>query len=191
MRLYDKMGGSITYDELKYLLARCSPYLIHPIRNFIETGTYKGDTTIVAASVFAHVYTMEINRALYEQVQEKLVPFPNIHSYHGDSVKILPEIMKQSTGDCMWFLDAHQSGSDTGNNGTNVPLYDEFEAIFGLEVNHSPRRGIVIVDDVRLFDRYWDWKGISTASIQERLGRYGIQILKQFIHNDRYILVIA
>ena len=179
------MGGSLAEHELDTLLDRCKPYLLYKPTAFIETGTYKGDTAKVAARLFARVYTIEINKDLWKDVQGCFLTFPNIQSFHGDSVKTLPEIMAKEHGPCMWFLDAHQSGNDTSNNGKWVPLFDEMDAIFRVPVS-----GIVVVDDVRLFSKHWDWEGISVKSIVNRLKTYGLSILKHFIHNDRLVVVV-
>jgi len=81
----------------------------------------------------------------------------------------------------MFFLDAHQSGNDTSNNGKNVPLLDELNII--LKNNYYPC--IIIIDDVRLFDNYWDWKGIT---VQHILNIFGNRLKDHSISNDRMII---
>ena len=52
------MGGSLEYSDLKNATDGRS----HAnIKNFVETGTYKGDTTLMVAKHYENVYTTEIH----------------------------------------------------------------------------------------------------------------------------------
>ena len=170
------MGGSLTQEEILSILYKHPIY--SNIKTFIETGTYKGETSIIASKFF-DVHTIEINEKLYNEVKEKYKN-SNINFYFGDSVQILKKLQEKPMS-TMFFLDAHQSGNDTSNNGKNVPLLDELDII--LKNNYYPC--IIIIDDVRLFDNYWDWKGISVENIVDFFGH---RLKDYFISDDRMVI---
>lgn len=178
------MGGHLPEDECTELLsiAKTAP---EDFDHFVETGTYKADTTLAAASLFKDVHSFEIVEALHNESKEKCRHHSNIHLHLGDTMKLLPTILPSIKGPCVWFLDAHQSGQDTSNNGTCVPLLDELNLILSsIECTSN----VFIIDDVRLFSKYWDWEGISLASIEKVFQKHDIPIYMKFVKNDRYVI---
>ena len=171
-----KMGGSLTELEIIKILSK---YPTVKPKIFIETGTYKGETARIASRIFETVHTIEIKRELYEEAQRLNRGITNINYYLGDSLKILPEISRSET--TFYFLDAHQSGIDTTNNGMNVPLLEELKGI-----NNS---SIIVIDDVRLFDAYWDWKGITPETILKVI-KENCEVKDYYIENDRMIVFV-
>ena len=178
------MGGSFPYQEILDLISKF-PFFI-PV-NFVETGTYKGVTTRDASRLFRHVYTIEIMESLYNESRatSDQQGIQNITYYLGDSLKTLPRIVDELNGPTLWFLDAHQSGCDTGNNGINVPLLQELDIILNSIGRYYP--SIFVLDDLRLFSKYWDWDGINTNTILEKFRNK--RVLFQTEENDRYIVV--
>lgn len=179
------MGGSLIYSEISTIMS-CDRY--KDIKYFIETGTYKGDTTLMAAEHFLEVYTTEIVPLLYEGSKLRAIDkgINNINFLLGDSVELLKKIMPRLDGGAVFFLDAHQSGCDTSNNGKNhVPLFQELEVILDRNIGPS----IYIIDDLRLFDKFWDWKGISEKSILDIFSKNGHIVDISFEKNDRYYVL--
>lgn len=172
------MGGSLTEEEIHEITARYPEY---DCKMFVETGTYKGETSRLASRFFKTVHTIEIVPKLFQEA--KMASFQegitNIVHHYGDSVKILEDIPVEST---VYFLDAHQSGWDTSNNGKNVPLFDELAVI----LRKNPGKKIIIIDDVRLFSRYQDWAGISVQSIIKFFGAN--TPVDSLVKNDRMII---
>ncbi len=181
VRLNKPMGitGPLTEKEIKSIVGDFS------ITTFVETGTYLGDSTLSASQVFDRVHTIEIQHALHEQAKAKCSAQSNITFHHGDSVNILSQIVKEcGNGGVFWFLDAHQSGPESGNNGTFVPLLEELNAILeNISGTH-----IFVIDDVRLFSAFWDWEGISFQSIEQCFKKYDVNIQRKTVSNDRFIL---
>ena len=180
------MGGSLQFEEIWDVIGRRPEY--KDIKNFVETGTYKGDTTLMASEHFSKVYTTEIVPALHEgsrkRAEEKGVK--NITFLLGDSVKLLSEIMPNVSEGAVFFLDAHQSGGDTSNNGKNVPIYEELDTILSFPLGKS----LFIIDDVRLWkQRCWDWNHISGSQIVKKLIEKGRKVLAYFEKNDRFFIV--
>lgn len=153
---------------------------------FIETGTYKGETVQSVAPLFRKAYSIELCANLAKDIQA--VAFPdNVEIIMGDSLDILPALSTQLVGcPIVFFLDAHQSGTDTTNNGKWVPLLDEI----GIVMERYSAQIVLVINDVRLFDKYWDWKGITTDTIDALIQAKGREILYRFTKNDRYILLI-
>lgn len=175
------MGGSLTEEELSYILS-CFPGF--PRKCFIETGTYKGYTTRLAARNFDLVHTIEIVKALSDEAQrigdsEDLI---NIVYHVGDSLVILPEIVKRLPVEAVFMIDSHISGPDTSHNGILVPLLEELDII----LKNYNKRSIFIIDDVRLFSKYSDWKGISYDTILDKFKDREIELC--FENNDRFII---
>jgi hypothetical protein len=173
--------GHLTVEELTGIIKNARPDY------FVETGTYLGDSTLEASKVFKHVHTIEIVPELREKAMEKCKNSDNITFHQGDTVLLLPEIVKSLKEHCcVWFLDAHQSGHDTSNNGTWVPLLTELEII--LDNIDTTLRHVFIIDDVRLFSAHWDWANISLQSIEKCFKDRYISVSSKSVLNDRFIL---
>jgi hypothetical protein len=182
----DKMGGSLEFEEITDSIGLRPEYL--SIRNFVETGTYKGDTSIMASKHFHNVYTTEIVPALHEESKKKAeeAGVKNITFLLGDSVKLLGEIMPKVSEGAVFFLDAHQSGGDTSNNGKNVPLYEELDVILSFPLGKS----LFIIDDVRLWkQKCWDWAHITNTELVKRFSDKGRKVHSYFEKNDRFFIV--
>jgi len=174
------MYGALTNAEIKCIT---NGYLNVNESVFIETGTYVGWTTLVASEMFKHVHTVELDQLLLEQAKDACKGCKNITFHNGDSVKVLPMILPAS-GDVVIFLDAHQSGPETSNNGEWVPLMSELDIIVRWLENRVDAT-VVIIDDVRLFNAHWDWAGITVSVIKNLL-----HADESYIQNDRMILVV-
>ena len=173
------MGGPLTIQEIKS---------DKTYKYFVETGTYKGDTTLMASKHFQKVYTTEIMEELhnYSKNRAKSEGITNIEFMLGDSVDLLKKIVPEVKEGAVFFLDAHQSGGDTGNNGKNVPLLEELDII----LSHNIGPSVFIVDDLRLWkSKVWDWAHISNKKIIQKFLDYGYSIQSFYEHNDRFFVL--
>ena len=81
----------------------------------------------------------------------------------GDSSIVFEKLLPNLTEKCIFFLDAHWSGEDTGRSNKDVPLEEEIISINNLYKQDA----IIIIDDFRLFgsNRYRkkgeDWSKIN------------------------------
>ena len=176
------MGGPLTLEEL--LDAKNH----NNIKYFVETGTYKADTTIMASKYFDKVYTTEIHPGLYTSAMNRANTenVSNINFYLGDSSTLLRQITPQVLDGAIFFLDAHISGSDSGWNGTDrVPILKELDAILTYKIGPS----VFIVDDLRLWkQQVWDWAHITNEGLVSEFTKRNIEVVKSFEKNDRFYI---
>jgi hypothetical protein len=113
---------------------------------FIETGTLNGGTTFALEPYFNKVYTIEYSEKYYTNTKSK---------YHGDKIQfilgdssvVFKSLLPTITDNCIFFLDGHWSGGDTGHSEKDCPLYEEIRHIHEL----FKQEAIIIIDDARLF----------------------------------------
>lgn len=114
---------------------------------FIETGTFKGDTTHKASQYFSYVHTIELDQKLYEKAKKRFKNNNSIMVHHGDTLTQLPKILKTIKDKAIIFLDAHYSMGETAKGDFNTPILHEFEKI----KRSGLKNPILIIDDIRMF----------------------------------------
>ena len=178
------MGGSLKQKELQDIKLRGDPY--DKIKNFVETGTYKADSTLIAAKEYENVYTIEIFEPLFLESKQRAENegITNITFLLGDSLVQLNNIIPHVSEGAVFFIDAHISGGDSGWNGKiRVPLIEELEIILSKELGPS----VFIFDDLRLWkDKVWDWSHITNEFIVEKFKNKGIKLSCFFEQDDRF-----
>jgi hypothetical protein len=117
------------------------------LRTLVETGTYFGDTVEELRGDFDTVYTVELDDYLHRAAARRFRGIPGVRLLHGDSGRMLPQILGELKADTLFWLDGHYSGGFTACGELGCPLELELEAIFA-----HPRQGhVVLIDDARLF----------------------------------------
>lgn len=134
--------------------------------SFIETGTYRGESSIWASKIFSKVYTFEASKEIFEQLD--LRKYSNINSFYGDSVEHLPIALIEPS---IVYLDAHNSGGQTHNS---YPLLNEIDVINKSLLNHT-----IIVDDARFCMSLFN---------NETYGEL-VDIVNKLVYNDRYVVI--
>ncbi len=58
------------------------------IHNFIETGTYQGNTAFLASQIFNQVITIEFSEELYQQAKNIVIPIFVRHTKEAKTIAI-------------------------------------------------------------------------------------------------------
>ncbi len=136
------MGGHI--PETLALELRDKYYL----RYFVETGTWKGGTTVWAAQHFEKVWTIEGDQGYFERAIGVLKT-KNITFICGDSGDQLRQVLKDLHEPALLWLDAHWCRPDEFQRHAGYdqcPLLRELQAVRLCGVKH-----VLLIDDARLF----------------------------------------
>jgi len=126
---------------------------IFSVETFIETGTYLGDMVNAVMDTFNKIYSIELDKTLYEQAKKKFSKHHNISILHGDSSKVLPVILADIREPCLFWLDGHYSGGITAKGDFNTPIIQELNCI----LDHTIRGHVILIDDAREFNGYNDY----------------------------------
>jgi hypothetical protein len=147
-------------------------------RIFVETGTYRGDSTSVCADKFHLTHTIDLSQEWYEKAKERFKNNKNVFCHLGDSPRVLAQLLPSIDEPILFFLDAHYAGVYTAKGTEENPLLREIKVISEREY-----RDIIIIDDANLFGRcqeggggnpYYppfmlDWKDVTSGAIKENL----------------------
>lgn len=135
-----------------------------PIRTFVETGTFKGETLRLANGLFPECHSVEMSPEYFAAAQQKFSGVPAVHLYHGDSPTVLAQHRQEfAAKPTLFWLDAHWCvGEHTAGADSQSPLVGELRAIGSLHPD-----SVVLIDDARLYlcappkpHRYTDWPGL-------------------------------
>jgi hypothetical protein len=141
--------GAIHFSIDTALLQQLQQLL--PLKIFVETGTFRGDSVIRARPFFERLYSVESIRENYQAAADRIGGDDAVHLHCGDSVEFLkgfaPSLADESV---LYWLDAHWCSTEAaGHDQGAAPqcvLLEELAAIASL----NPR-SIVLIDDARYF----------------------------------------
>lgn len=137
------------------------------LKSFVETGTYRGDMTAAAASVFDKVYSIEIFQPFYERAVARFANRPKVKILKGNSGEDLKKLLTEIKEPALFWLDAHggKTAKQPDGSETAAPVRPELEAI----LNHSLRdKHVILVDDIHTFVRGTKW-GVGVWTQVEEL----------------------
>jgi hypothetical protein len=137
------------------------------INTFVETGTYLGDTTALAADVFTDVHSIELLTFFYDKAIKRFAHQPHIHIHLGDSANVFPTLLATLAvpkHKVLFWLDGHimdcQSDDENEFSTTEyTPIMQELRSI----KNNPFKKNIILIDDLRLFGSLLDNKRIHLA----------------------------
>ena len=173
--------GHLTTEQIEFVLHSANADR-DQIRYFVETGTYHGDSTRVAASMFENVHTIDCQQDMINIATAKSAGDANKIQFHlGMSVDVLPKLFEQeqalASEPAFWFFDAHSVMPHL------CPLLQELRIVLD-----NGGRGIFLFDDLRLFDKFEDWKGINVKSIAREFELRNIPITSPVLYKDMLLL---
>lgn len=114
---------------------------------FVETGTYYGDTAIIASKFFEKVITIERSEKYYQIAKKNVENYPNINIMYGDSRIILKKVLNELNSPAIFWLDAHRCADAYGCDDECSLL----EELFLIKSNSLDN--IILIDDARYFIR--------------------------------------
>ncbi len=145
-------GSAARMAAFEELNRRCSFDAI------VETGTYRGESTVYFGATGRPVYSSEINPRYLGYARMRLMSKSNVHILFGDSRQFIRRLIEDASvpkDKVFFYLDAHWHD--------DLPLREEVELIFG-----NWKRPIVMVDDFQVpddsgyeFDDYGEGKRLA------------------------------
>lgn len=120
-----------------------------PHASWIETGTYRGDTTKFLSSIAREVISIEPQPELADGARARLRNLSNVQVLTGTSEALFSEVVAGMTGPCCFWLDGHYSSGMTYKGSTDTPVAHELSVI-GASAQRLGRIR-VFVDDWRCF----------------------------------------
>lgn len=117
----------------------------------METGTFRGDSTLLLTRLVPRVWTVELDADLYVRAKERLRHVGGVTVLHGSSASVLPELLPTVREPALFWLDGHGGmvGIDDVPDGFGqCPLMDEIAAIDSFEFASD---SVVLIDDARAF----------------------------------------
>lgn len=153
--------------------------------NFVETGTYMGETILRFVNEFNRLFTIELSETLYNNFNLIDYDRTKLKSILGDSSIVLNKVIKEIEGKTIFFLDGHYSSGNTAKGLKDVPLNEEIKHINDLFIYD----GLIIIDDLRLFGTSLseDWSQVNRETLLLILGERVETYLEE---NDRFIIKI-
>ena len=116
-------------------------------RVFVETGTWKGETTAAMQPLFPTVCSIELAPNWASRARQMFARTPNVEIIEGDSAKVLPDLLGRIHERCLFWLDGHWCGNDTGGAVLSSAVMGELETILAHEISDH----VLIIDDARYF----------------------------------------
>ncbi len=140
--------GWATFNVDRFLVERVISYNERiRFNSAIETGTFRGETTVGLAKLFPKVFTIEVNPEHFESTKPRFRFYPNITFLLGNSAQLMPGLLDKVDYPLFAYLDAHWQ--------ERCPLRDEIAALLAVK---KPK--LIMIHDFKVpgrnfgFDEY-------------------------------------
>jgi len=117
---------------------------------WIESGTYFGDTSLMLAEHGCRVVTIEPEPGLAARAERRFRDDARVDVVRGLSEEVLPGLLDRTGPVLAVWLDGHYSAGVTHQGPQDTPIRFEIDAI-STRLERFERL-VVFVDDVRCFD---------------------------------------
>lgn len=122
----------------------------YPNNYFIETGSYIGNGIAQAIDAgFKHIISIELSYKYFVLCKNKFQNYSFVNIIHGDSCKILSNVISYIREPITFWLDGHYSSGDTAIGQYPSPLMQELDSIS----NHLIKNHTIIIDDMRCWQK--------------------------------------
>jgi hypothetical protein len=121
-----------------------------PGATWVETGTYRGETTALLAGVARRVVSLEPEPTLHAAAVRRFVGTPNVEIVNATSEQAFEELLPTLEGAVCFWLDGHFSGGPTFKGPSDTPVLHEL-AVIATQLARW-QQALVLVDDLRLFN---------------------------------------
>lgn len=145
----------------------------YQLKTLVETGTYLGDTLYALYNHFDQLYSIELSDHYFEKASRRFQNYPKIKLMHGDSGKVLFDLVPSLKTPALFWLDGHYSAGLTAKGDKECPIFEELTAIFQSDIPH-----VIIIDDARCFVGKNDYPAI------DELKRFVLQ------YRPRYTIIV-
>ena len=139
-------------DKRDLLLKYAHDYDCH---NFVETGTYKGDTVkaMLRGMQFSQIHTVDIYEDRVQNAKRRFASFDSVTCWHGDSAEVLPKIVQQLDKPTLFWLDAHHSGKQIARQKGLIETPIVAELVTVLKFNKIAD-SVILIDDARYYEEF-------------------------------------
>jgi len=121
---------------------------------WVETGTFRGETTRNLASIAKYVISIEPSEYHYLEAELELRDYGNVEILHGTSEEKLEvaiqKVKSKGYRSLSLWLDGHYSDGTTYKGEKDSPIINELQVVEHALTNFENLS--VLVDDVRCFD---------------------------------------
>lgn len=146
------------------------------VKAIVETGTYKGDTTLEFSKLVKQVFTIEISEPYYSEALTKFVKSKNIVSIKGTSPMEMEKIISGLYGKLLrptlFYLDAHWYKYN--------PLLDELKVLSKLKMSDC----LIAIHDFKVPGTDFGFDNFSDGT------EYTYEFIKKYIEHiygvDKY-----
>ena len=154
---------------------------------FFETGTFKGESLVIAKQHIQRCISVEASQELYDECVARFKEDPDIKICFGDSPSAIEQHRDQfaDTATVFW-LDAHwMSNSQSAGAEAQSPLLGELAGIGQLN-----DRSAVLIDDARLYlatppppHNFSDWPSFDEVvkALQALSGDHRLMVINDVI----------
>jgi hypothetical protein len=132
---------------------------------FIETGTYLGDMVFAVRDRFREISSIELDADLWRRAKQRFRAYPHIQIWQGDSSELLPKILSDVSGNCLFWLDGHYSSGITAKGALETAVLKEVTTILGERIKSH----VILIDDARCFDGTHDYPTLQ--GLREQVAR--------------------
>ena len=155
---------------------------------FIETGSLIGDGVQFALEAgFPEVISIELSDKYFEETRKRFESNPKVKIIHGDSYKVLPDVIRGIDKRITFWLDGRHSCGDTALGDYWTPLMQELDAI----KEHPIKDHTIMIDDMRCWEEPNPVHGFFKDDIYKKLEEINPEYKFEFLdgHQEKDILV--